>query len=150
MAVLRDRRHECVAQFLAQMKTPAEASALAGYDTKAKSFKDNARKRACRPDIKGRVTELQGQIAACAIIDVAWIRGKTARIAGVEFDPENIPASVAVTALALLAKMTPGALVPEKVAITDADGGPPPRDLSLTELIARIDAALATVEGPPG
>lgn len=124
MAVLKDRRHECVAQALFCMKTPEEASHEAGYDHKASSFAPNARKRAQREDIKGRVAELQSQAAACSIVDVAWIKGKAAHIAGVPFDADKIKPSDAVAALNLLAKMTPDALVPSKGEFTGKDGAP--------------------------
>lgn len=125
MAALPDRRHERVAQLLAVMKTAAEASAEAGYDTKALSFESNAKKRACRPDIKARVAELQSAIAACAVIDAAWICGKAAAIGGITLNPEEIKPTDVIAALNLLAKMTPGALVPQKVTATNPEGDGP-------------------------
>lgn len=122
MAAMKDRRHERVAELLSAMKTPEQASAEAGYDTKAKSFASNARKRACRPDIKARVAELQGQIAACMVIDAAWLRDKMAKIAGTEIADDDIRASDVIAAANLLAKMIPGALAPTKVMPSDADG----------------------------
>jgi hypothetical protein len=123
MAALRDRRHEKVAQLLATMKTPEEASREAGYRD-GTSFIDNARKRANRPDIKKRVAELQAREADLVSIDVAWIKRKTSKIAGVEFESEEVRPSDALAALNLLAKMTEGALVPQKTETTGPDGGP--------------------------
>lgn len=124
MAALRDRRHEKVAQLLALMKTPEEASREAGYKD-GTSFAANARKRAQHPRIRSRVAEIQAKEADLASVDVAWIRRKTAEVAGVDIAADAIKASDKIAALNLLAKMTPGALVPQKIAPTDADGDGP-------------------------
>jgi hypothetical protein len=124
MAVLRDRRHEKVAQLLAVMTPYEEASREAGYRP-GSSFRDNARKRAQRPDIRARVAELQAKEAELVSIDVAWIKRKTAEIAGVDIPPDEVRASDKIAALNLLAKMTKDALVPQKIAPTDADGDGP-------------------------
>jgi hypothetical protein len=131
MAALKDRRHEIVAQKLASGANAEAASAALDsdnrpiYNINAKSFASNARKRAQRSDIKARVIEIQSAIAAYTVIDAAWIRGRAARIGGLDVDPEKISASEVIAALGLLAKMTPGALVPTKIAPTGADGDGP-------------------------
>lgn len=122
MAALKNRRFEHVAQALFLMKTPEQASADAGFNTKGSSFASNARKRAQHPLIKARVAELQSQAAAVAIIDAAWIRERVARIADVRHDDDKVKPSDSVAAAALLAKMTPDALVPTKINPTDGDG----------------------------
>lgn len=124
MAALANRRFERVAQALAAMKSAEQASLEAGYP-KTSSFAANARKRATYPQIKERVAELQGQQAACMVIDAAWLQGKVARLAGYEIDLKHVKASDVISAAALLAKMLPGALVPQKVAPTDPEGNEP-------------------------
>lgn len=144
MADLRDRRHEKVARLLAEMKTPEEASREAGYKD-GTSFAANARKRAQRPDIRARVAELQAKEADLVSVNVAWIKRKASLIAGVEFDREDIRPSDALAALNLLAKMTPEALVPQKIAPTNpaGDGAPLAPDQSLSDLdVARRMAFL--------
>src|SRR5882672_925941 len=124
MAALRDRRHEKVAQLLAVMTDYEEASRQAGYKD-GSSFRANARKRSHRPDIKARVAELQAKEADLVSIDAAWIKRKASKIAGVEFESEEVKPADALAALNLLAKMTEGALVPQKIAPTNADGDGP-------------------------
>lgn len=123
MAALRDRRHEKVAQLLAVMKSAEEASREAGYKD-GSSFADNARKRANRPDIKARVAELQAKEADLVSINVEWLKREAAEVAGVKLDPATVKASDKVAALNLLAKMTPGALVPQHTELSGPDGGP--------------------------
>lgn len=134
MAALANRRHERVAQCLAAMKSAEQASAEAGYPRNS-SFAANARKRACYPHIKERVAELQGQQAACMVIDAAWLQGKVARLAGYEIDLKHVKASDVISAAALLAKMLPGALVPQKVAPTDPGGNEPYNPGTITDEI---------------
>jgi hypothetical protein len=121
MAALRDRRHEKVAQLLAVMTPYEQASREAGYKD-GSSFRDNARKRAQRPDIKARVAELQAKEADLISINAEWIRRNAAQVAGVEVAVKDIRASDKIAALHLLAKMTPGAIVPTKVEASGADG----------------------------
>jgi len=124
MAALRDRRHEKVAQLLAVMTPYEQASREAGYKD-GSSFKANARKRALRPDIKARVAELQAKEAALASVNAAWIMRETAEVAGVKLADDQVKASDKIAALNLLAKMIPGALVPQKIAPTNPDGDGP-------------------------
>lgn len=124
MGVLPNPKFERVAQELARLKTPEQASEIAGYDATASSFASNARKRACRSDIKARVAEIQGAEAALSGVDAAWIMAKAAVIGGVKLDPEDIKPNDVIAALNLLAKMTPGALAPTKGELTGKDGAP--------------------------
>lgn len=125
MAALENRRHERVALSLAQGKTAEEASRDAKYPTEASSFVQNARKRAQRKDIKARAAELQTQIAAVAVIDAAWLRGRVARVVKFDVSEGQLKATDWIAAAALLAKMIPGALVPTKIAPTSPDGTEP-------------------------
>jgi len=120
MAALANRRFERVAQCLAAMKSAEQASIEAGYP-KTSSFAANARKRATYPEIKVRVKELQDQQAACMVIDAAWLRGKVARMAGYEIETRHMKPSDVTASQALLAKMLPGALVPDKLEIGGGD-----------------------------
>lgn len=122
MAVLPNPQLERVSQELARLKSPEQASEIAGYDTAASSFASNARKRACRPDVKVRVAEIQAADAVLSSVDAEWIRLNAARIAGTFIDPDDIKATDVIAALNLLAKMTPGALVPTKLEATGKDG----------------------------
>lgn len=123
MAALRDRRHEKVAQLLAVMTDYEEASRQAGYKD-GSSFRANARKRSHLPHIRARVAELQAKEADLVSIDAAWIKRKASKIAGVEFESEDVKPADALAALNLLAKMTEGALVPQKSEVGGPDGGP--------------------------
>ncbi len=131
MAALANRRFERVAQSLAAMKSAEQASVDAGYP-KTSSFAANARKRATYPEIKARVKELQDQQAACMVIDAAWLLGKCAKMAGYEIKPRN--ASEVISAMSLLAKMLPGALVPTKLDL-EHDGTVALRHEDALELI---------------
>lgn len=132
MPPLRDPAHERVAQALAAMKTPVQASREAGYKD-GTSFAPNARKRAQRKDIRARVAELQAKEADLVSINAEWIRRETALVAGVELTSSQIKATDKIAALNLLAKMTPGALAPEK------------HEHTLNGLGSRIDAAIQRV-----
>jgi hypothetical protein len=123
MAALANRRHERVAQSLAAMKSAEQASVEAGYPKKS-SFAANARKRATYPEIKARVKELQGQQAACMVIDAAWVLGKVARMAGYEIETRHMKPADVIAALRLLADMVPGAKVADKLQI-GGDGDNP-------------------------
>ena len=123
MPVIRNPKHEKVAQLLASLKSPEEAAREAGYP-EGTSFKANARRLSHHPAIRERVTELQATEAALVVVDVAWIKRKTAEVAGVEIAPHDIKASDKVSALNLLAKMTPGALVPTQTEMSGPDGLP--------------------------
>lgn len=128
MGVLSDRRLEIVAQELARGKSPAEASVAAAYKP-GTSFKHNARKRACRPDVKARVLELQRISGVVAAADSAYIQRKLIEIT--EAVPKMaIRPSDQIAALTLLARII-GALAPEK------------HDHTLNGLGDRLDAALA-------
>ena len=125
MPVIRNPKHEKVAQCLASLKSSEEAAREAGYpDRSPVSFKANARKLSHHPAIRARVTELQETEAALVVVDVAWIKRKTAEVAGVEIAPHDIKASDKMSALNLLAKMTPGALVPTQTEMSGPDGLP--------------------------
>src|SRR5712672_345445 len=123
MPVIRNPKHEKVAQLLASLKSPEEAAREAGYP-EGTSFKANARRLSHHPAIRERVTELQTTEAALVVVDVAWIKRKTAEVAGVEIAPHDIKASDKMSALNLLAKMTPGALVPSQTEMSGPDGRP--------------------------
>src|SRR5229473_4833430 len=112
MPLIRNPKHEKVAQLLASLKSPEEAAREAGYPN-GTSFKANARRLSHHPAIRERVTELQTTEADLVTVDVAWIKRKTAEVAGVEIAPSDVKASDKIAALNLLAKMTPGALVPQ-------------------------------------
>jgi len=144
MRPLRDPRHEKVAQLLALGKSSEEASREAGYRD-GTSFADTARKRSHRPEIRARVAEIQSKEAELVAIDVAWIRRKTAEVAGVDLPPKAIKASDKVAALNLLARMTPGALVPQKIAETNPEGDGPPLapEISDTERAVALAAFFA-------
>lgn len=137
MSVIRNPRHEKVAQLLASLKSPEEAAREAGYPD-GTSFKANARRLSHHPAIRERVTELQATEAALVVVDVAWIKRKTAEVAGVEIAPHDIKASDKMSALNLLAKMTPGALVPTQSELTGLDGGPL-QVASITRVIVEPD-----------
>lgn len=62
--MLRNPRHEAVAQALFAGQKPEQASEAAGYDVKASSFAPNARKRAQRADIRARVEQLRAGYVA--------------------------------------------------------------------------------------
>jgi hypothetical protein len=131
MSVLGNPRYERAAQVLASGGSAETAAAAAGYNTKGTSFKPNARRLIQRPDIRARVAELQGQIAAAMVIDAAWIRTRVARIADVKIAPDDVRASDVIAAAHLLAKMTKDALVPQTVGIGGAGGeGPAKLELS--------------------
>ncbi len=132
MPPLRDPGHERVARALAEMKTPVQASREAGYKD-GTSFAPNARKRAQRKDIRARVAEIQAKEADLVSINAEWIRRSAAEVAGVKINDDQIKASDKIAALNLLAKMTPGALAPEK------------HEHTLNELGSRIDAAIQRV-----
>lgn len=70
MPILRNRKHEVVAQEMAVGKNAIEASAAARFPTTTKTHKDNARKRAHRKDIKARVLELRQQANAKGVTAV--------------------------------------------------------------------------------
>jgi len=114
------------------MKTPVQASREAGYKD-GTSFAPNARKRAQRKDIRARVAEIQAKEADLVSINAEWIRRSAAEVAGVKINDDQIKASDKIAALNLLAKMTPGALAPEK------------HEHTLNELGSRIDAAIQRV-----
>ena len=67
MAVLKNPKHELFAQELAKGKTQVTAYEMAGY----KPNDSNAAQLAKRPDINGRVTEINGKAADIAGISVA-------------------------------------------------------------------------------
>jgi hypothetical protein len=119
-----DEKYERFAQLLFALKPAHEAYLEVGYP-KGKSFKANARRLASNPKVKARVAELQAQAAACMVIDAAWLRGKVARMAGFEIETRHMKASDVIAAMGLLAKMLPGALVPQKIAPTDPEGDGP-------------------------
>jgi hypothetical protein len=123
MQVLRNPRHEVMAQGLALLKSAEEAARDAGYPP-GSSFKANARRLSHHPKIRERVTALQNAQASIVEIDAAWIRRKTAEVAGVDIRPSAIKASDKIAALNLLAKMTPGALVPTQSEMSGPDGLP--------------------------
>ncbi len=124
MPLIRNPKHEKVAQLLASLKSPEEAAREAGYPN-GTSFKANARRLSHHPAIRERVTELQTTEADLVTVDVAWIKRKTAEVAGVEIAPSDVKASDKIAALNLLAKMTPGALVPQTLGIAGQDGEGP-------------------------
>ena len=72
MPVLRNPRHEHVAQSLAALRSTYEACAAAGYNPANSSFKPNARKICQRKDIRARVAEIQARGAELAAIEFAW------------------------------------------------------------------------------
>ena len=123
MPVIRNPKHEKVAQLLASLKSPEEAAREAGYP-EGSSFKANARRLSHHPAIRERVTELQTTEAALVTIDIAWIKRKASLIAGVEFERHEVRPSDASAMLNLLAKMTPGALVPTQTEMSGPDGLP--------------------------
>jgi hypothetical protein len=123
MPVIRNPKHEKVAQALASLKSSEEAAREAGYPD-GTSFRANARRLSQHPAIRARVTELQTTEAALTAVDVAWIKRKAAEVAGVEISPHDIKASDKISALNLLAKMTPGALVPTQTELSGPDGLP--------------------------
>jgi hypothetical protein len=123
MPIIRNPKHEKFAQCVASLKSFEEAAREAGYPN-GTSFKANARRLSHHPAIRERVTELQTTEAALAAVDVAWIKRKTAEVAGVEIAPHDIKASDKMSALNLLAKMTAGALVPTQTELSGPDGMP--------------------------
>lgn len=129
MGVLPDRKLEKVAQELARFKSPTEASEAAGYKA-GTSFGPNARKRACRPDVKARVLELQRISGVVAAADSAYIQRKLMEITEVPVAKSAIKPSDQIAALTLLAKIV-GAMAPEK------------HDHTLDGLGERLSAALA-------
>lgn len=148
MSVLSSPHLERVAQELARMKTPEQASESAGYDTSASSFASNARKRACRADVKARVGEIQAAEASLAGVDAEWIRINAARIAGAYIDPADIKATDVIAALNLLAKMTSGAIVPAKIEATGKDGTPLVREVTDDDLARALAVFLAGNQQP--
>src|SRR5882672_540407 len=124
MPVIRNPKHEKVAQLLASRWSPEDAAREAGYPD-GSSFKANARRLSHHPKIRARVTELQETEAALVVVDVAWIKRQAAEIAGVKIPPGEVKASDKNAALLLLAKMTPGALVPQTLGIAGENGEGP-------------------------
>ena len=122
------RKLERFAQELALMKSPVEASRAAGYPA-GTSFNSNARKRACRADVKARVAELQGKEAELVGVDSAWVQRRLKEIAEVNLGKSKIKVSDQIASLNLLAKMI-GAFAPEKI------------DLGFGGLGNKLDAAL--------
>jgi hypothetical protein len=133
MPVIRNTRHEKVAQVLACRGSAEEAARAAGYPD-GTSFRANARRLSHHPAIRARVTELQETEAALVVVDVAWIKRKTAEVAGVDIAPDQVKASDKIAALNLLAKMTHGALVPSQSEMSGPDGLPV-QVASLTRII---------------
>ena len=129
MGLLPSAKLERVAQELARMASANEASERAGYDATAKSFGSNARKRACREDVKARVRELQEAAIPDVVADAsAFIKEKCIKIIGYELGKSKTRVSDQIMAMTLLAKII-GAMAPEKV------------DLSLQGLGERLEAA---------
>jgi hypothetical protein len=133
MPVIRNPRHEKVAQVLSCRGSAEEAARAAGYPD-GTSFRANARRLSHHPNIRARVTELQETEAALVVVDVAWIKRQAAEIAGVKIPPDEVKASDKNAALLLLAKMTPGALVPTQTEMSGPDGLPV-QVASLTRII---------------
>jgi phage terminase small subunit len=121
MAALKNRRHERFAQLLAALKPSHEAYLDAGYP-QGSSYKANARRLAQDEGVIARVAEIQERVAEYTALDAAWIKQRVARIADVEIACEDVRASDVIAASHLLAKMTPGAIVPTKVEASGADG----------------------------
>src|SRR5216684_1879719 len=118
-----DEKYERFAQLVFAGKPEHEAFLEVGYP-KGSSYKANARRLSHHPKVKARVAELQAQAAACMVIDAAWLRGKVARMAGYEIETRHMKASDVIAAAALLAKMLPGTLVPDKLQL-GGDGDNP-------------------------
>jgi phage terminase small subunit len=118
-----DSKYERFAQLVFSGVPEHEAFLQVGYP-KGSSYKANARRLCHHPKVKARVKELQSQAAACMVIDAAWLLGKVTRIAGYEIDTRHLKASDVIAAMALLAKMLPGALVPNQVQL-GGDGDHP-------------------------
>ena len=72
MPILRNPKHERVAQERAALRSPYEACEVAGYNPANSSFKPNARKICQRADIRARVAEIQARGAELAAIEFAW------------------------------------------------------------------------------
>lgn len=115
MPTLPDRKLEKVAQELAQLRTAEQASKAAGYDDTRSSFKSNARKRACRADVKARVQEIQGKDADEVSFNIAaWIEGRLIEIASPKLAESKIKVSDQISALQSLGKIH-DIFAPEKV-----------------------------------
>jgi hypothetical protein len=135
MSLLPDRRLEAVAQNLAKMMSPEEASAAAGYDAKKTSFASNARKRACRKDVKARVADLL-EASIPDVIEQAsdFIKRRCIELAAPDLGRKKLKPSDQIAALTLYAKVT-GALAPEK------------HDHSFSGHGDKLDAALKRLAG---
>jgi hypothetical protein len=114
--VLRNPKHEKVAQELAKFKSPVEASQAAGYPP-GSSFAANARKRVQRPDIRARVKEIQTISGVVAAADSAYIQRKLIEMTEVPLVPDHVRPSDQLKALELLGKII-DVFAPEKVKAT--------------------------------
>lgn len=127
MGLLPNRQLERVAQELARMASAEKASEEAGYDTGKSSFASNARKRACRDDVKARVRELQQASIPDVIADTRkFIGDNCLRIASYDLGRKKTKVSDQIAAMLLLAKMD-GLLAPTKISPTNPEGDGPAR-----------------------
>lgn len=141
MGALWNKKHEAVAQALAEQKTPEEACQLAGYKP-GSSFKDNARKLSHRPDIKARVSELLAPGIAEAerqiAVDTEYVLTKARRIVEVKVANSKVKVADQIAALNLIAKVV-GAFAPDRHELAGKNGGPiETADVAENEVLRRV------------
>ena len=134
---LRDPRlelfaRELVANIAAGMKRSAAAAKAAedaGYP-KTKSSAANARKRAQRKDVKGRMAELMAPALERAEVQtetsIEWAYTKLATIASYDLGEDAVKVPDQIAAVKLMAQLK-GWLAPERLALAGADGQGPIR-----------------------
>lgn len=125
LPVLSDPKHEAFARAVAAGATKRNAAIQAGYAESDASSRGS--KLAAREEIKLRIAELAGEVQAAVCeklaITTERICEEYAKIAFAECDLTAVTAKDKRGALDSLAK-TLGMFKPEKVALTDKDGGP--------------------------
>lgn len=104
MGVLTEPRLELLAQALASGKTVIEASKAAGYKN-GSSFASNARKRAQRKDVKGRVREIQVMGAVRTAVEVGDLEEKAREIMMIPLIPDEVSTSDRLKAMDFISKL---------------------------------------------
>lgn len=138
MPVLKNARHESMAQALAKGKTADEAYALAGY----KPDRGNASRLTANDSIRTRVDEIKSRVAEKA----EWTAADRLLALKTIFDREaEKDARVAISAIAEANKMQ-GSYAPTKRELSGPGGGAIPIDL--TNATDDELAALKAIFGP--
>ncbi|MCF6371068.1 terminase small subunit [Rhizobium halophilum] len=139
MPVLKNARHETVAQALAQGKTAIEAYAAAGF----KPNRSHASRLVAKGNIRARVEEIKGRVAEKA----EWTAADRLQALKTIFDSHaEKDARVAISAIAEANKMQ-GSYPPQKREHTGPNGGPI-QTVDLTNMSEEQLNALEAIFGP--